>query len=60
MNVAVDVPPATAILDRFLHHAEVVTIRGKSCRLKSQAKKQPPGEKTPSERGDKTCDEKSQ
>ena len=36
-----DVPAATAILDRFLHHAEVITITGKSYRLKSrQAKKQ--------------------
>jgi len=30
-----DVPAATAILDRFLHHAEVVTITGKSYRLKN-------------------------
>lgn len=29
-----DVPAATAILDRFLHHAEVVTIAGKSYRLR--------------------------
>jgi DNA replication protein DnaC len=29
-----DVPSATAILDRFLHHAEVVTITGRSYRLK--------------------------
>jgi len=29
-----DVPSATAILDRFLHHAEVLTITGKSYRLK--------------------------
>jgi len=28
-----DVPSATAILDRFLHHAEVITITGKSYRL---------------------------
>ncbi len=28
-----DVPSATAILDRFLHHAEVVQITGKSYRL---------------------------
>ena len=34
-----DVPAATAILDRFLHHAEVVTITGKSYRLKDKAKK---------------------
>lgn len=31
-----DVPSATAILDRFLHHAEVVTITGKSYRLKNR------------------------
>jgi hypothetical protein len=34
-----DVPSATAILDRFLHHAEVVTITGKSYRLRNQAAK---------------------
>lgn len=32
-----DVPSATAILDRFLHHAEVVTITGRSYRLRNQA-----------------------
>jgi DNA replication protein DnaC len=32
-----DVPSATAILDRFLHHAEVVTITGKSYRLKHRS-----------------------
>jgi DNA replication protein DnaC len=32
-----DVPAATAILDRFLHHAEVMTITGKSYRLRSRA-----------------------
>jgi len=31
-----DVPSATAILDRFLHHAEIVQITGKSYRLRSQ------------------------
>ena len=31
-----DVPSATAILDRLLHHAEVVTISGKSYRLRHQ------------------------
>lgn len=30
-----DVPSATAILDRFLHHAEIVTINGKSYRLRN-------------------------
>lgn len=29
-----DVPSATAILDRFLHHAEIVRITGKSYRLR--------------------------
>ncbi len=29
-----DVPSATAILDRFLHHAEVVQLNGKSYRLR--------------------------
>jgi DNA replication protein DnaC len=29
-----DVPAATAILDRFLHHADIITITGKSYRLK--------------------------
>jgi DNA replication protein DnaC len=31
-----DVPSATAILDRFLHHAEVIAITGKSYRLRNQ------------------------
>jgi hypothetical protein len=30
------VPSATAILDRFLHHAEIITITGKSYRLRNQ------------------------
>ena len=36
-----DVPSATAILDRFLHHAEIVTITGRSYRLRNQATKGP-------------------
>lgn len=32
-----DVPSATAILDRFLHHAEVIQIKGRSYRLKNGA-----------------------
>ena len=32
-----DVPAATAILDRFLHHAAIITIKGKSYRLKDKA-----------------------
>ena len=31
-----DVPSATAILDRFLQHAEIITIKGKSYRLKGK------------------------
>jgi len=37
------VPSATAILDRFLHHAEIITITGKSYRLKGQ-RSDPPSE----------------
>jgi len=32
-----DVPSATAILDRFLHHAEIVRLTGRSYRLRHQA-----------------------
>jgi DNA replication protein DnaC len=39
-----DVPSATAILDRFLHHAEIIRISGKSYRLRHQAR----GESEPS------------
>jgi DNA replication protein DnaC len=34
-----DVPSATAILDRFLHHAEIVQITGKSYRLRHESQK---------------------
>ena len=34
-----DVPAATAILDRFLHHAEIIHITGRSYRLKDRAAK---------------------
>ena len=34
-----DVPPATAILDRFLQQAEVVEIKGKSYRLRHPQEK---------------------
>jgi DNA replication protein DnaC len=36
-----DVPSATAILDRFLHHAEVITITGKSYRLRNRPPNKP-------------------
>jgi DNA replication protein DnaC len=36
-----DVPAATAILDRFLHNAEVIAITGRSYRLRNHAQTQP-------------------
>jgi DNA replication protein DnaC len=33
-----DVPSATAILDRFLHHAEIIQITGRSYRLRNQGR----------------------
>ena len=33
-----DVPAATAILDRFMQHAEIIQITGKSYRLKNRGK----------------------
>ena len=33
-----DVPAATAILDRFLHHADIIEITGRSYRLKDKAR----------------------
>jgi len=33
-----DVPSATAILDRFLHHADIIQITGKSYRLRNQVR----------------------
>jgi DNA replication protein DnaC len=36
-----DVPAATAILDRFLHHAEIINISGRSYRLKDRARSAP-------------------
>src|SRR5579884_2451876 len=42
-----DVPSATAILDRFLHHAEIVSISGKSYRLRHQAGKGKEGSDEP-------------
>jgi DNA replication protein DnaC len=34
-----DIPSATAILDRFLHHADIITITGRSYRLRNQGGK---------------------
>src|SRR2546422_11061762 len=42
-----DVPAASAILDRFLHHAHTIAITGRSYRLKdrTQTKEEKPPEK---------------
>ena len=34
-----DVPAASAILDRLLHHAEIIPINGRSYRLQPKAKR---------------------
>jgi DNA replication protein DnaC len=39
-----DVPAATAILDRFLHHADIIQMTGKSYRLRHQARQGPEAE----------------
>ncbi len=44
-----DVPAAGAILDRFLHHAQILAITGRSYRLKDQALPSPAGK--PRQRG---------
>jgi DNA replication protein DnaC len=44
-----DVPSATAILDRFLHHAEIITITGRSYRLKDKAAKDADEPREPTE-----------
>ena len=49
-----DVPSATAILDRFLHHAEIITITGKSYRLKNKT-----DAKTSPSKQKKTCSDKA-
>jgi DNA replication protein DnaC len=51
-----DVPTAGAILDRFLHHAQVIAITGKSYRVKeapllSQGNKKSPKANEPSTAG---------
>jgi len=55
-----DVPSATAILDRFLHHAEIITITGRSYRLKDRAVKdeKADGEPTPKDGADKARSKK--
>lgn len=39
-----DVPAATAILDRLLHHAEIVEMTGRSYRLRGGGRSEPPAE----------------
>src|SRR2546429_4936827 len=39
-----DVPAATAILDRFLHHAEIISMKGRSYRLRNGGRSPGPGE----------------
>jgi DNA replication protein DnaC len=39
-----DVPAATAILDRFLAHAEIVPLQGKSYRLHQRARREAAGQ----------------
>ena len=48
-----DVPSATAILDRFLHHAELITITGRSYRLRNKSDQGSPIPKraTPEKKG---------
>jgi len=43
-----------AILDRFLHHAEMITITGKSYRLRGKAGKEPVKKR---EAKDEACEE---
>jgi len=54
-----DVPAATAILDRFLHHAEVITITGRSYRLKGKTAAAKNEEAATADTKDDTCDEKT-
>lgn len=57
-----DVPAAGAILDRFLHHAELIHITGKSYRMRDRDGKQPPKPDTKNRRArrDKTAGEEPQ
>jgi DNA replication protein DnaC len=48
-----DVPAATAILDRFLHHAEIIEVRGRSYRLRNQAGQKEVEEESPSKAPEK-------
>jgi len=54
-----DVPSATAILDRFLHHTEILSITGRSYRLKDRAGKDTPAKDRPGKPEKETADEKN-
>jgi DNA replication protein DnaC len=56
-----DVPAATAILDRFLHHAEIITLNGRSYRLKDRAGQEaPPEPRPPSKRASRAAGTRTQ
>jgi DNA replication protein DnaC len=50
-----DVPSATAILDRFLHHAEIISITGRSYRLKDRAANETAGKERGGGKAGKTA-----
>ena len=53
-----DVPSASAILDRFLHHAEIITITGRSYRLRNQGRQDVENDQpTTEEKNDKSAKE---
>lgn len=54
-----DVPSATAILDRFLHHAEILTMNGRSYRLRHQASQAPAKEEKAQEEEKPTKESKA-
>jgi DNA replication protein DnaC len=53
-----DVPAATAILDRFLHRAEIIAINGRSYRLKDRAGKTAEGATTDAPHAQGTAERK--
>jgi DNA replication protein DnaC len=52
-----DVPAATAILDRFVHRAELINITGKSYRLRDRDKTLPPKPEAKKRRGQDATDQ---
>lgn len=49
-----DVPTATAILDRFLHHAEIISVTGDSYRLRDRQRARQAANRTKAPTGSKT------